>query len=157
MRRLALASVATTTVEWDLSKLTTRIKNKLIKWFDTGVRTNNGGQAASIFLSLSKQLGIPSIKVSNGWVQWENVPDYLLAELEKVRTVSATIYRMKNEYVPWWGRMELTCTDGWFSVEEGVNLDDLYKAVAQMNEGYKPLADKAKEFIQSGQKLQFVY
>lgn len=147
---------AETTVKWDMSKLTTRIRNKLLKWYDTGIKTNSGGQAAAIFRELNKTLRIPHLQVANGWVHFEDVKDDTYEELKRLHAASVVVYRMERNLSPWWGYKTPDRT-GWFGLHDGADLSDLYTAVKRDSEAHQHLVEKAKELITTGAKIEFVY
>ena len=157
LMHLATPDFADAVITWDTSKLTKIVKNKVIRWLDTGIQTNRGGQAAAIYRKLRSMFGIPQVVISGNWVYWENVSPDLMTKLQELATASAVVYRMKWGHTPWWTRQQLEPSEGQFELSEGMDTADIEAGAKQLVEQNKHKALAAKEFVLSGQKIQFVY
>lgn len=158
--------IASTVIEWDLGKLKSVTRNRLIRWLKEGMKEIMGGQASSIYHHLIDSIELPRVSSYkyDTYVTYHlfHAPDYLLDAVNEAVRASAVTGRIEgqskyilDQYRPVY-RGQSHCST---YLHAGIPLDGVNAAIKRMAESdeYKSKVQRALDIVINGEKLYFRY
>ena len=158
LMHLSTPEFAKALIEWDLGAMKAVTKNRVLKWIKDASPTM-GGKARQVYEELCKKFDLGRIQVDEsvkgyGRIWYSAVPDYVIQELNKLQDLTEVTFRMAGQ--SFWKR-QLGQDSGYMNFDPELDMTDLHKAIARMNEESKVKRDNAVQFVEQGGKMQFSY
>lgn len=159
--------IASTVIEWDLGKLKSVTRNRVIRWLKEGKKEVMGGTASAIYHHLIDSLEVPRVttyKYSDGRISYSLffAPDYLVDAVNEAVKASAVTGKLEGESDYVLSRYcqvhygQVGCST---YVHAGIPLDGVTAAIKRMSESdeYKAKVQRALDMVLNGEKIYFRY
>ena len=167
LMHLNIVPIASMVIEWDLGKLKSVSRNRVIRWLKEGKKEVMGGTASAIYHHLIDSLEVPRVttyKYSDGRISYSlfYAPDYLVDAVNEAVKASAVTGKLEGEseyVIAQYCQVHYGQVGCSTYVHSGISLDGVDAALKRMVESdeYISKVQRALDMVINGEKMYFRY